>query len=388
MKMSISLSNLQRLKEFPISRTKVFLAHAAISPFPHRVCKAIQEYCHSDSVFGQWEYLYGETERRTRQYAAALLGGHEDEIAFIPSTSVGLSTVACGLPWQRGDNVVVADGDFPANIYPWLNLARLGVETRLITRHNDGAVSLDDIERTVDNNTRMVSLSSVNFVTGFKIDMNAIGEYLPSRGILFCIDAIQSLGALPFDSRYVDFASSSAHKWLLGPMGIGILYVKREHFDRLQPVITGWKSVKDNKKYLKYNLDFLDSAKRYEAGNPNGLGIVGLHAALELLMEAGIENIAKKLLEFRKTLIDTLTELGFEVISPIEPKNGSGIVSFTSNNQDIVALRQQLDSHNFVVSLRDALDGRKCIRVSPHFYNTDEDISAFLAELRAYQCKR
>lgn len=386
MKMSISLSQSQRFEEFPITRTNVFLAHAAISPFSHRVCAAIQDYCQSNAVSGQWEYLYGDLEKRARQYAAVLLGGEEKEIAFVPSTSVGLGIIAGGLPWKRGDNVVVADGDFPANIYPWLNLNRVGVETRFIPRRSSGAVNLEDVEKIIDRNTRLVSLSSVNFITGFRLDIKTIGEFLNQKGILFCIDAIQSLGALPLDARYFDFAASSSHKWLMGPMGIGILYIKKEHFDRVRVITPGWKSVKNNKKYLEYNLTFPDSARRHESGSPNALGLVGLHATLEMLLEVGIDNIADRLAVVRQTLATALAEMGYEVISP-SGSGGSGIVSFTCGNSDIVALRQYLDAAGFIVSLRDTPDGRECIRVSPHFYNTDDEIATFLHELRIYQKK-
>jgi cysteine desulfurase/selenocysteine lyase len=386
MKMSVRLSQAQRIKEFPITATKVFMAHAAISPFSRRVCAAIQDYCLGNAVSGQWEYLYADKETKVRQHAAALLGAKEEEIAFVPSTSVGLGIVAGGLPWKRGDNVVVADGDFPANIYPWLNLASIGVETRFIPRRVDGAVYPDDVEKIIDRHTRLVSLSSVNFVTGFRLDIKMIGELLRKRGILFCVDAIQSLGAIPLDTGYFDFAASSSHKWLMGPMGSGVLCVRKEHFDRVRPVLPGWKSVKENKKYLNYNLDYPDSAARFESGSPNGLGLVGLHAALEILIEVGIGNIADRLAGFRQTLTETLAEMGYRVISPNGPC-GSGIISFTDENGDIMLLRRYLDSRGYIVSLRDTLDGGKCIRISPHFYNTDDEIAALLDEIRAFQRK-
>ena len=382
--MSICLSPEQRSEEFPITRTKVFLAHAAISPFSRRVCQAVQQYCQSNSDFGQWEYIWGPVEEKTRSLAGALVGCNADEIAFVSSTSMGLSLVAGGLPWQDGDNVVVADGDFPANVYPWLNLGRIGVTTKFIPRRPNGAVYVEDVMQAVDSRTRLVSLSSVNFVTGFRLDLDAIGAYLQEEGILFCVDAIQSLGALPFSARYVDFAVASSHKWQMGPMGVGLLFVRRKHFGRLSPVICGWKSVTDNHRYLDYHLEFADSAKRYEPGAINGMGIVGLHAALSTLIEAGIENIEVHLGRLRRQSADGLNHMGFEVLSPVDEYTGSGIVSFTSNSEEMTALRKYLDERNFVVSIRDSLDGRKCIRVAPHFYNTEEDIDAFLGAVGSF----
>ncbi len=387
MKMSVSLTQSQRSEEFPITKTKVFLAHAALSPFPRRVCAAIQDYCQSNAVQGQWEYLYGDKEKQARQYAASLLGGEEDEIAFVSSTSMGLSIIAGGLPWRNGDNLIIADGDFPANVYPWLHLARLGVETRFIRRRPDGAICAADVLDLADDRTRLVSLSSVNYITGFRTDLNSIGEMLYRKGILFCVDAVQSLGVLPFDSQYVDFAAASSHKWLLGPMGIGVLFVKRKNFDILEPPLIGWKSVKSNKRYLDYKLEFVDSARRYEPGSPNGIGLMGLHAALGILTEAGTENVGRRIARFRELLVNRITELGYKVISPGD-WTGSSIVSFTGSEAEIVALREYLDKSGIIVSIRDTLDGRRCIRVAPHFYNTVEDIQALLDGIRAFQQRK
>jgi cysteine desulfurase/selenocysteine lyase len=210
--------------EFPITNRKVFLAHAAASPLPRRVSSAMTQYLDVASTEGQWEYLYANVEEETRRDAAKLIGAHKEEIAFVSSTSIGLSMVASGISWQKDDNVIIADGDFPSNIYPWLNLQNRGVTVKFIPIHHDGAVTLDDVMNQVNDNTRLVSLSSVNYVTGYKIDVSAIGQYLHEKGILFCVDAIQSLGAIPIDITYVDFLAAGAYKWLLGPLGIGILY--------------------------------------------------------------------------------------------------------------------------------------------------------------------
>ena len=382
--MTALLTPAQRYEEFPITASKVFLAHAAMSPFPRRVCSAIQDYCGKNAANGQWEYLYGDAEEQTRQYAASLIGCEKDEVAFVPSTSAALSMLAGGISWRPGDNIVVADGDFPSNIYPWLNTTGQGAEVKFIPRRADGGVCLDDVARLVDHNTRLVSLSSVNYVTGYRLDIDAIGRYLQERQVLFCVDATQSLGALPFDCRHVDFVAAAAYKWLLGPMGIGVLYISRKHFDTVRPQIVGWKSVKEYRQYLKYDLDFPDNARRYEPSHPNGLGMVGLHAALGLIHEIGIANVAMRLEAMRCTLVESLLAIGQEVISPMETKCASQIVSFIPKKRDAAEVRSQLDSNNFVVSLRDTLDNRNCIRVSPHFYNSDDEIASFLKNVRAF----
>ena len=375
-----------RSYEFPITDQKVFLAHAAASPLPRSVSSAMKKYLDIASADGQWEYLYAKIEEETRRKAANLMGAQAEEIAFVSSTSMGLSMVASGLSWQEGDNVIIADGDFPSNIYPWLNLRNQGVTVKFIPKHSDGAVTLEDVINLADDNTRLVSLSSVNYITGYRIDVSEIGKYLHEKGILFCVDAIQSLGAFPIDTRYIDFLAAGAYKWLLGPIGIGILYVKRCNIERLTPVLAGWKCVQSSKKYLDYDLCFLDSAKCLEPGGINIVGIVGLHAALELLLETGLDQIADRLAGFRGVIKAALREKGYDLIGPADDKLGSGITSFSSQINDIADIRQKLDKQNFVVSIRDSFEKRKCIRVSPHFYNSEDEIASFLAALPC--CKK
>jgi selenocysteine lyase/cysteine desulfurase len=370
-----------RHNEFPITGQKVFLAHAAASPLPRCVSSAMTQYLSAASAEGQWEYLYANVEEETRRDAARLIGAHEEEIAFVSSTSMGLSMVASGLLWQRGDNIVIADGDFPSNIYPWLNLQSRGVKVKFIPKHPDGAVTLKDVINQVDDNTRLVSLSSVNYITGYRIDIPAIGRYLHGKRILFCVDAIQSLGAIPIDTTYVDFLAAGAHKWLLGPLGIGILYVKRCNIEKLTPVLAGWKCVQSSKNYLNYNLCFLNTAKCLEPGGINIAGIIGLHAAIRLLLETGIDEIARRLARFREIIKLGLWEKGYDLIGPKEDELSSGITSFSSQTCDVAGLRQKLDNSGFVVSMRDSFDGHKCIRISPHFYNSEEEITRFATEL-------
>jgi selenocysteine lyase/cysteine desulfurase len=370
-----------RHHEFPITSSKIFLAHAAMSPFPRRVKEAITEYIQRVTTEGQWEYLYAKIETETREYAGEILGADDKEIAFVSSTSLGLSLVASGLSWENGDNIVVADGDFPSNIYPWLNLQSRGVQVKFIPRNKDGIVTLKDISNLVDKHTRLVSLSTVNYITGFKIDVSSIGAYLHQRDILFCLDAIQSLGVFPIDTTDVDFLASGANKWLLGPVGIGILYIKKKNLSLLNPILAGWKCVQDSKNYNSYNLCFLDSAKRFEPGCVSIMGLVGLHAALKLLLEIKIENIAGRLTKLRKIIVPALNKKGYNVFGLDNPVCSSGITSFTSQKLDIPRLRDTLDAKGFVVSSRDGLDGSKCIRVAPHFYNTEEEIFQFLANI-------
>jgi cysteine desulfurase / selenocysteine lyase len=376
----INDSHLRR-QEFPITASKTFMAHAAMSPFPRRVATAITEYVQRVATEGQWEYIYANVETEARKYAAKLVGADAEEIAFVSSTSLGLSLVATGVPWENGDNIIIADGDFPSNVYPWLNLRRLGVQVKFIPRNKNGIVTLKDVANLVDNKTRLVSLSTVNYMTGFKIDVSAIGAYLQQKGVLFCLDAIQSLGTFPIDTTYVDFLACGANKWLLGPVGIGILYVKRKNISLLNPVLSGWKCVQNNKNYTSYNPSFLESAKRFEPGYVSITGLVGLHAALGLLLEVKIENIAERLTNLRNIMVPLLRKKGYTVFGSDDLGCSSGITSFSSPNQDMPKLHDILDANGFVVSSREGLDGSKCIRVAPHFYNTEEEIVRFLAHV-------
>jgi selenocysteine lyase/cysteine desulfurase len=370
-----------RNKEFPITANKIFMAHAAMSPFPQRTADAITDYVKRVCLEGQWEYLYADIETETRKYAADLLGAQTEEIAFVSSTSMGLSLVASGISWKTDDNIVIADGDFPSNIYPWLNLQRQGVRVKFIPRNKNGIVTLDDVMQIVDNKTRLVSLSTVNYTTGFRIDASAIGEYLHSKNILFCLDAIQSLGTFPVDTTNVDFLAGGANKWLLGPVGIGILFIKKHNICELTPNLAGWKCVDNSKHYCEYNLSFLKTAKRFEPGYVSIMGIIGLHASLKLLLEIKIENIAERLTLFRTILAPALVEKGYEIFGSNNPKYVSGITTFSSPKQDMTKLHDILDKKGFVTSLREGLDGGKGIRIAPHFYNTEDEITQLLANV-------
>jgi len=370
-----------RQKEFPVAKQKIYLAHAAVCPLPAQVIGAIKGYVRRASTRGQFEYLHKKIEEETRDLAARLLKATPDEIAFVPSTSAGLSLIAAGLDWKTGDNVIIADGDFPANIYPWLNLQRRGVEVRFIPIKSNGAVSVSDIKSQIDGRTRLVSLSSVHFVTGVPIDIHSIGSFLRKNGILFCVDAIQSLGAMPCSARYVDFLVADAHKWLLGPQGFGLLFVRRECWNQLHLSLLGWKSVLTPKEFLNIKLQFPNSAKRYEPGSLNIVGLIGLHAALSLILEIGVSAIARQITILRTMLTDGLQQKGYNVLGISSSDLPTGIISFKREDKQIDALYQKLDESRIIVSLRDDLMGNKCIRVSPHFYNTEKEIHTFLANV-------
>jgi selenocysteine lyase/cysteine desulfurase len=328
---------------------------------------------------GQFEHLHATAEREARRLAAELIDASADEIAFVASTSAGLSVVAAGLPWQAGDSVVIAAGDFPSNVYPWLALRERGVVVRMLPVQ-EHAPTLEDISALLDDTTRLVALSSVHFATGARLDVDRIGRELARRGVLFCVDAIQSLGALPTSARHVDFMVADAHKWLLGPQGIALLYVRRAQFLRLKPVLLGWKSAQSARDFGRAELELADSARRYEPGSLNALGLVGLHAALDMLQRLGVPAIAERLASLRSLLVPALLHKGFEVLGANAAAT-SAIVSIRHATKDLTELQRSLDREKVVVSLRKDPWGHACLRIAPHFYNTTAELERLLTLL-------
>ena len=232
-----------------------------------------------------------------------------------------------------------------------------------------------DVMGQVDENTRLVALASCHFISGFRLEHDAIGKYLRERGILFCLDAIQTLGAFPTTVEHVDFLAADAHKWLLGPCGAGIFYVRRELQEKLNPPIYGWHNVKNPNFVAQEQIEFRGGAVKYEAGTHNLIGLVGLVAAMELALEIGIENIAAELLRKRALLAPALQAKGFTVLNAAaKPENAGGIVSFFQPGRDLAALHKKLAAAGIVASLRTDRAGQNYLRLSPHFYNPDAEL--------------
>lgn len=371
----------RRVREFPVAESKTFFAHAAVCPLPAVVAKAVVEHAERASREGQFEHLHRQAEAGARTLAAELIGSSSDEIAFVSSTSAGLSMVAQGLSWKVGDSVVVAAADFPSNLHPWLALRAQGVDVRIVERRADGTILVEDLAPLLDSTTRLVALSSAHFGIGTPIDVGAIGQYLHSRQILFCLDAIQTLGAHPTRIDHVDFLVADAHKWLLGPQGIGILYVRSTHWNDMRPILLGWKSVASSKDYASLAQELSPSAKRYEPGSLNASGICGLHAALELISGCGIDAISRRIRMLRGRIESGLRAQGHLVLGREAEDGPTGIVSFRHRVEDLGELAKRLDAEGFVLSTRTDVAGHPCIRVAPHFYNTTEEVDRFLSRI-------
>jgi cysteine desulfurase/selenocysteine lyase len=362
----------RRRQEFPVCERTIFLAHAGVSPLPRRVADAMQRYLETASRCDQEDAAPERNVTETRQRAAKLIEANADEIAFVGSTSMGLAMVAAGLDWRAGDNVICYRADYPANVYPWMDLESRGVEVRSVQPSRYGRVTVKDLEPLVDRRTQLVSLASVHFVTGWRLNVDEVGRFLRERGVLFCLDGIQSFGALKTSMRFVDFAAADAHKWLLGPLGAAILYVRRDHFERLRPVLVGWNTAFCPDYIAQPTLKLRPDARRYEPGSLNLAGIVGLNAALEMILEIGIDGIEQLVLERAQDTINAATAAGLEVLGPRQGPELSGIVSIACKN--VEAAHSKLCAAGIVASLRRSHENGSCLRVSAHFYNTKQDM--------------
>jgi selenocysteine lyase/cysteine desulfurase len=367
-----------RQREFPVARDKIFLAHAGVCPLPRRVADAIAE-CARQGTLGDQEAFMLHRLDDARKLASQLLKCQPDEIALIGPTSLALSFVASGLNFRKGDNVLIYHDDYPSNVYPWMALAARGVEVRLLNIKKFGAIRTVDVKGQVDENTKLVALASCHFISGFRIEISAIGKFLRERRILFCLDAIQTLGAFPTTVEHVDFLAADAHKWLLGPCGAGIFYVRRDLQEKLNPPIYGWHNVRNPNFVAQEQIVFRSGAVKYEAGTQNLVGLVGLIASMELALEIGVENIAAELLRKRALLVPALQAKGFTVLNAdAKLENASGIVSFFQPGKDLTALNQKLSEAGIIASLRTDRKGQNFIRLSPHFYNTDAELRRVL----------
>jgi len=368
-----------RDEEFPVTRECVYLNHAGVGPLSQRAATRMAMMAETVSRSGDrlWPDRMEEADR-VRGLAARLLGAREShEVAFVENTSTALSLVAEGLDWQPGDNVVGAALEFPSNVYPWMGLASRGVEYRQV-EERDGRIDPGEILARLDSRTRMLALSWVQYASGFRSDLARLGRACRERGILFVVDVIQGLGALPLDveADFVDVAAASAHKWLLGPEGIALLYVSDRVVERLRPARAGWRSMRDPFQWTAYDLTWNQGARRFESGTLNAYGIVALGGSLEVLLNVGAEEIEPRVLALADLAARGLEGLGFSVVSSRRRGETSGIVTAVPPGRNAQELIKPLDQRGIVVAAR---AGR--LRIAPHFYNTADEIERCLGEL-------
>jgi cysteine desulfurase / selenocysteine lyase len=368
----------KRREAFPICRNKIFMAHAAVTALPRVAADAIIRYTEESAAdFENFSALL-KSLQDARVSAANLIGGSPDEVALIGPTSLGLSLFANGIDWQQGDEVICYLDDYPANVYPWLNLRSRGVTVRFLQPSQTGALTPQLVADALSPKTRLVALASCSFISGFRIDLNGIGKLLREKGILFSVDAIQTLGAFPTTVEYVDFLSADAHKWMLGPLAIGIVYVRKECFGLCRPTLLGSWNVKAPGFIAQEEIEFHPTAQRYEPGALNVGGIFGMKAAIDLLLEIGIASVAERILTITARLAEGLQRFGFTLLGPATGPNASGIVTVSRSGTDMDALFERLTAANIVCSPRQDRQGQRYIRFSPHFYNTESEVDKML----------
>ncbi len=361
--------------QFPVTESMVYMNHAAVSPLSRRVHDAmvglLDEVHQRGAVNWQQCVCAYDAARRS---LAQLLNAESSEIALTKNTSEGVSTFANGLEWRRGDEIVSIEGEFPSNYYAWKALEKRGVVLRLV-KPEKGRVSHESLVSELSSRTRVVAVSFVDYLSGFRLDLEKLGQACAAHGCLLFVDAIQGLGAFPLDVKAAQIAGLAAdgHKWMLGPEGAGVLYVNRQVMERVTPTEVGWWGVRHWADFTSRELSWRDDARRYECGTLNTVGIYGLGAAIDLLLEAGIPNIAEQVLNLTDRLRRGLLERGHSVFGPQAREEGSGIVSFVPRQGTAESLLESLLSHRVQVAARCGM-----VRVSPHFYNTAAEIDQVL----------
>jgi len=369
----------ERLNAFPVARKRVFLGHGGVTALPRCAAEAMKEYISSSSE-DQQEFggVLKEIES-TRRDAGALLGAEASEIALLGPTSLGLSLFANGIDWKKGDEIVIYGDDYPANVYPWLNLQNRGVVIRWLKTETLGKITASCVEASLTSATRLVALASCHFQTGWRIDIPAISSLLRKRGILFSLDAIQTLGAFPTPASEVDFLSADAHKWLLGPLAAGIVYVAKERFEECRPTLLGSWNIKSPDFLAQRTIEFEEGGRRYEPGVLNVAGIYGMRASINLIREQGIDSISSLILERRDHLESGLASMGFDFLSPRSSESlRSGILTTRHPGKDPSKLNLDLEKASISASYRRTRDHGFWLRFSPHFYNTSAEIDRVL----------
>ena len=362
--------------EFPVTQKYVYMNHAGVAPLSKRVQKAMLDFVEDATINGAVNVDdWVDTVEECRDSAAELLNAKSTEIAFMKNTTQGILIAANGIDWKDGDNVVTTAVEFPANVYPWWSLNdRYGVETRMVPE-KDGIIHLQDLIDTIDDRTRVVTISHVEFASGYRNDITAIGEICQQRDIWFVVDAIQSLGAIMVDVKKskIDILAADGHKWMLAPEGAAVFYCSDNKRDRLINTNLGWAGVVNPRDFLDYDITQKPDATRFEEGSYNTTGIYGLNAAINLLKQIKIQNIENRILDLTNKLIIGLEQKGYRVVTSKSKFDRAGIVIFESNSYTPTLLFNLLQDNNVIAAERG-----NGIRISPHFYNTESEIQQLL----------
>jgi cysteine desulfurase/selenocysteine lyase len=375
---------------FPILAKCIYFNHAAVGPLPATTAEAMARHAADQRDFGalHWREWYAEHDR-LRAAAARLIGADAGEISILKNTSEGLAFVAEGFAWERGDNVVTTDLEFPSNYTPWKHLERRGVECRVV-RNVAGCVAPEQIEPSIDARTRIVTISTVAFHNGFAADVEAIGELCARHGVLFCLDAIQSLGVIPVDVKKarVSFLAADGHKWLLGPEGTAVFFCAAEQRQRLDVVESGWTNIRKRASFIEMPVEFAESGRRFEGGSLNTNGAYGLRASLDLIESIGVERIGAEAIRLATRLADGAEGIGCRIGTPrpirsaivgvypppvesarVRKITGAELSATSSPGVVLSTLHAWLEREGVVCAPREGM-----LRFSPHFYNGDEQV--------------
>ncbi len=364
--------------EFPLTDELIYLNHAAVAPWPKRTGEAVIKFAEQNTRYGSHFYLdWMKKENELRSQLQALLNAPSaDDIALVKNTSEALSFVAYGLPWQAGDNIVSSNQEFPSNRLPWESLANQGVEFRQADLAS-AETPEDALFALVDNNTRLLTISSIQFASGLRMDLERIGEFCKQHDILFCIDAIQSMGAVQFDVQayHADFVMADGHKWMFGPEGLGVFYTTPEARDKLKLTQYGWHMMKDTHNYENKPWEVHPTARRFECGSPNMLSIHALSASLSLLLETGMAAVEALVFEKSDYIKEAVAKNDqLSLLSQQQNLLKSGIVTFKHQTITNDILYNHLQKNSVVCALRGG-----GIRFSAHFYNTFDEIDRAFA---------
>jgi selenocysteine lyase/cysteine desulfurase len=365
-------------KLFPhLSTDQIYFNHAALGPWSTLALNRISEYSAQRSGGKIENYPYFlKWNSGAKVKLGKILGSTSDRLAWVDNVSNGLNILAQGLSWKKGDRIILNDIEFPSNIYPFLNLQKYGVEIDLIKSRN-GIVDLDDIEKVYTPRTKLISISLVQFLSGYRADMDAIGEFCKQAGIIFCVDAIQGAGAVQIDVNRskIDFLSGGTQKWLMSSQGLSYIYITEELQSWIEQKNVGWASVENAWSLLEYDLTLKSTADRFQNGTVNALGVAIFDSVIDLFIDFGMENVEQKILANTNFFIKNLNRIGIKsVLENAVEKNRAGIVTF--KDQNAKRIFDELEKRKIYAAVREGM-----IRFAPHFYNTNEEIERVVDEL-------
>lgn len=362
-----------------LNQDGVYFNHAAMGPMNILTQKAIDVYVKGRTIQPIDQYpQYLEWSNMLKDNLSKMFNCTPDRLAWTDCVGTSMNMIAQGLDFQEGDHIILNDLEFPSNVYPFLNLEKQGVKVEIVSTEN-GVVSIEKIEAAITPKTKLISVSHVQFLTGYRVDLVRLGEICKKHGIIFCVDVIQSTGVVNIDIKKmnIDFLAGGSHKWLMALIGLGYFYISEELQSKINQKYVGWTAVNDMWNLLDYKIDFRDTADRFQNGGHSFIGVVALSASLEIIMQIGIDKVEEAILSNTDYLINSLSELGYDsILKGLPNENRAGIVSIKLEESDKLAA--ELKEKNVTVAVRQGI-----LRMSPHYYNTKDDIDEFISRLKS-----